>query len=93
MRASRSISARLLVNAFTNEREVNRIRPDRGEAHASGVPMSYLFHFVLLGIQKCRWNHKNGLPELLYRCDHIEYLRHRYEVDFPMKAEVVTVDL
>ncbi|WP_132470935.1 hypothetical protein [Rhodococcus sp. SMB37] len=34
MLESRSISAELLVNAFTNEREVNRIDHDRGEAHA-----------------------------------------------------------
>lgn len=33
---TRSISARLLVNAFTIEREVNRICRDRGEAHALG---------------------------------------------------------
>lgn len=33
---TRSISARLLVNAFTIEREVNRIPRDRGEAHAAG---------------------------------------------------------
>lgn len=31
---ARSVSARLLVNAFTNERGVNRIDHDRGEAHA-----------------------------------------------------------
>ncbi|MGX6508032.1 hypothetical protein [Rhodococcus sp. SJ-2] len=35
MLESRSISAELLVNAFTNEREVNRIDHDRGEAHAA----------------------------------------------------------
>ena len=37
---ARSVSARLLVNAFTNERGVNRIGHDRGEAHA-GVSFEF----------------------------------------------------